>query len=125
MKKILLLAVLAVGLHQATKAASDPENGSPKGLHTRATALTRAMASKMKLDEGQYLKLRQLNLSMLSTMEDLKERFAADPEIRDMRMAETQVSYHTELAMLLRPAQLVAYKQSQESMTALGLPSGR
>ncbi|RTQ46021.1 hypothetical protein EJV47_22970 [Hymenobacter gummosus] len=121
MKKLLSLAVLAVGL-QGVAAASDPETDK---LNTRATALTRAMTSKMQLDEGQYLRLKSLNLRMLETMEDLKVRFAADPEIRDMRMAEAQTSYHMELALMLRPSQLTAYKQSQESMTALGLPGTR
>jgi opacity protein-like surface antigen len=123
MKMPLFLAVLAVGFHSAA-AASDPENDGT-GMSTRATALTRAMTSKMKLDEGQYLKLKQLNLRMLETMEDLKVRFAADPEIRDARMAEAQTSYHMELALMLRPTQLTAYKQTQESMTALGLPGSR
>ncbi|GAB3825846.1 hypothetical protein [Hymenobacter jeollabukensis] len=123
MKKLLLLAGLAFGFLTAANAATDPEGDNP--LNQRATVLTRAMASKMQLDEGQYLKLKQLNLRMLSTMEDLKDRFAADPEIRDIRMAESQTSYHMELALMLRPTQLTAYKQSQASMTALGLPSGR
>lgn len=123
MKKLFLLAGLFVGLHVAARAAADPETDNP--LNQRATALTRAMTSKMQLDEGQYLKLKSLNLRMLSTMEDLKDRFAADPEIRDIRMAEAQTSYHMELALMLRPTQLMAYKQSQASMTALGLPAGR
>ena len=123
MKKLLLLAGLAFGFLTAANAATDPEGDNP--LNHRATVLTRAMASKMQLDEGQYLKLKQLNLRMLSTMEDLKDRFAADPEIRDIRMAEAQTSYHMELALMLRPTQLTAYKQSQASMTALGLPSSR
>lgn len=122
MKKLLLLAGLTLGFLTAS-AAPDPESDNP--LNQRATALTRAMASKMQLDEGQYLRLKQLNLRMLSTMEDLKDRFAADPEIRDFRMAEAQTSYHMELALLLRPTQLTAYKQSQASMTALGLPGAR
>ncbi|AYA36438.1 hypothetical protein D3Y59_04830 [Hymenobacter oligotrophus] len=78
------------------------------------------MAGKIRLDEGQYVKLKQLNLRMLATMDDLKERFAADPEIRDVRMAEAQVSYNMELALMLRPAQLTAMQKSQETMTALG-----
>ncbi|GAB2942257.1 hypothetical protein GCM10027048_03510 [Hymenobacter coalescens] len=122
---LLLLAGLAIGFHSVAHAATDPDSDSPAGLNNRATALTRAMTGKMQLDEGQYLRLKQLNLRMLSTMEDLKVRFAADPEIRDIRMAEAQVSYHTELAMMLRPTQLLAYKQSQASMTALGLPGAR
>ncbi|UYZ60317.1 hypothetical protein [Hymenobacter latericus] len=119
MKKLLLLAGLAFGIHMAVR-ASDPEHETPNGLNSRATALTRVMAGKIRLDEGQYVKLKQLNLRMLATMDDLKERFAADPEIRDARMAEAQVSYNMELALMLRPAQLTAMQKSQESMTALG-----
>jgi hypothetical protein len=119
MKKLLLLAGLAIGV-QLVARASDPERNDPTGINGRAAQLTRTMATKMKLDEGQYIKLKDLNLRMLATMEDLKVRFAADPETRDMRMAEAQVSYHYELASMLRPQQLTVYRQTQESMTALG-----
>ena len=119
MKKLLLLVRLAIGVQLAARAA-DPERNDPSGLSGRAAQLTRTMAAKMKLDEGQYIKLKDLNMRMLVTMEDLKVRFAAEPEIRDIRMAEAQVSYHYELASMLRPQQLTVYRQSQETMTALG-----
>ncbi|GAA4386773.1 hypothetical protein [Hymenobacter koreensis] len=121
MKKLLLVAGLAAGLQGASAASSEPDETG--ALNSRATALTRTMAEKALLDEGQYLKLKQLNLRMLTDLEDIKERFAADPDIRDIRMADAQLSYYRQLATLLRPNQLVAFTKNQSSMTALGQPS--
>ncbi|KAA9339770.1 hypothetical protein F0P96_03910 [Hymenobacter busanensis] len=123
MKKLFLVAGLAAGLQTASIAGTEPDE--PSALQARATALTRTMAEKALLDEGQYLKIKQLNLRMLTEIEDVNIRFAADPEIRDARMADAQMSYYRELATVLRPNQLVAYTRTQSSMTALGLPSTR
>ncbi|WP_400191013.1 hypothetical protein [Hymenobacter sp. B81] len=119
MKKLLLLAGLAIGLNAT--AGSGPDN--PASLTARANALTRVMAEKAQLDEGQFLKVKNLNLRMLTELEDINTRFSADPEIRDVRLADAQTSYYRELAHLLRPSQLVAYTRSQSSMTALGIPA--
>lgn len=118
MKKITLLAALVVGLHTATTAATEPD--SPTSLQARATALTRSIADKARLDEGQYLRLKQLNLHMLLEQEDLKTRFTADATALDQHLAAAQARYENDLLALLRPAQLALFQQSRTSMTALG-----
>ncbi|MBT9392416.1 hypothetical protein KLP40_04505 [Hymenobacter sp. NST-14] len=118
MKKISLFVCLLLGVQTAVLASAKKEG--PTAIQNRATALTRSIAEKVRLDEGQYLQVKRLNIRMLSEQEDLKTRFAADQAILDQRLADAQVQYETELLELLRPAQLALFQQSRASMTALG-----
>ncbi|MBC8084893.1 MAG: hypothetical protein H7Z21_16975 [Hymenobacter sp.] len=118
MKKALLLTGLVVALGVTAYAASDKD----AAIRTRATALTRIQVEKARLDEGQYLKVKTLNIRMLTEMEDLKNRFAADPAILDERLAVAQARYELELTAIMRPAQLAMFNQARNSMTALSAP---
>ncbi|TGE14415.1 hypothetical protein [Hymenobacter elongatus] len=118
MKKVYFLALLALSAQSVALAANDTDG--PSAIQARATTLTRTMAGKAHLDEGQYLKVKQLNLRMLTELDDLKTRFAADPAVLDQQLATAQTRYEMELASLLRPAQFAVYQQSRTSMTALG-----
>ncbi|MBD2716858.1 hypothetical protein KBK19_17575 [Microvirga sp. STR05] len=117
MKKVLLLAGLAIALVSAAHAKSGGDASAT--AQARATALTRIQAEKARLDEGQYLKVKQLNIRMFSEMEDLKTRFAADLAILDERLAVAQVRYEMELTSIMRPAQLAMFQKSRNTMTAL------
>ncbi|MCB2410054.1 hypothetical protein [Hymenobacter lucidus] len=118
MNKVYFLALLAVGTQGVALASNDTDG--PGAIQARATTLTRTMSEKARLDEGQYLKVKQLNLRMLTEMDDLKTRFAADPAVMDQQLANAQTRYELELSSLLRPAQFAVYQQSRSSMTALG-----
>ena len=119
MKKALLLTSLALALGATVYAASDKDAATIK---TRAMALTRIQVEKARLDEGQYLKVKNLNIRMLTEMEDIKTRFAADPAILDERSAVAQARYELELTAIMRPAQLTIFNQARNSMTALSAP---
>ncbi|PJJ60309.1 hypothetical protein [Hymenobacter chitinivorans] len=118
MKKAQFFALLALSAQTAAFAGNDPDG--PSAIQARATTLTRTMAQQTKLDEGQYLKVKQLNLRMLTELDDLKTRFAADPAILDQQLAGAQTRYEAELASLLRPTQYAVYQQARSGMTALG-----
>lgn len=122
MKKVSLFVCLLVAIPGSLFAFSRADN--PTSLTARATALTRAISDRIRLDEGQYLRLKQLNLKMLAEQEDLKVRFAADQPILDQRLADAQLYYEMALLDMLRPAQRSLFDQHRASMTALGtLPS--
>ncbi|SHJ50451.1 hypothetical protein SAMN02745146_3275 [Hymenobacter daecheongensis DSM 21074] len=120
MKKASIFAFMLLGLQVAALAAN---SDGPVAIQNRATTMTRSMSGKVQLDEGQYLKVKLLNIQMLTESEDLKIRFAADPAILDQHLAEAQMRYEMDLASLLRPKQVAMYQQSRMSMTALGSPS--
>lgn len=118
MKKTTLFACLLLGVQSMALAGSEGDGNT--SIHARATALTRSISEKARLDEGQYLRVKQLNVRMLAEIEDLKTRFAADQSILDQRLADAQGRYESDLTALLRPAQLALFQQSRASMTALG-----
>jgi len=118
MKKAFLLTSLALVLGATTYAAPDKEGT----IKTRAIALARIQAEKAHLDEGQYVKVKTLNIRMLTEMEDLKARFAAEPAILDERLAVAQARYELELTAIMRPAQLALFNQTRNTATALSEP---
>jgi hypothetical protein len=118
MKRPFLLAGFALMLGITTYAATDRE----ASIKTRATALARIQVEKAHLDEGQYVQVKNLNIRMLTEMENLKTRFAAEPAILDERLAVAQARYELELTALMRPAQLALFNQARNNMTALTAP---
>jgi|GEM_PF-2622905 len=87
-------------------------------LHERVTALSQRIAETAKLNEGQYLQVKRLNLVMMTEAQTVKARFAADPAKMDEQMAELQARYDWDLAAVLQPQQLAAYNQSKISALA-------
>jgi hypothetical protein len=120
MKKAYFFAFLLVGLQVAVVASPKSEGDGTTSIKARATALTRTIAEKAHLDEGQYLRLKQLNTQMLTEMDELKTKLAGDPTALDQRMADAQAKYEADLMSLLRPNQIALYQQARTSMTALG-----
>lgn len=122
MKNLFMYACLLMGTQafaSSNGTAVAPDHGA--AISARATALTRTMAQTVQLDEGQYLKIKQLNTRMLTAVEDLKARFSADTELLDQHMAEAQFRYEMELTALLRPRQIAVYHEARENMTALSI----
>ncbi|TGE28716.1 hypothetical protein [Hymenobacter metallicola] len=115
MKKVYMITLLLAGL--ATPLMSQASGSDEPSLKGRAAVLTRRMSETTKLDEGQYLKVKQLNLRMLSEVADIKARFAGTPAF-DEHMAEVQMHYEWDLAAILWPRQMAAYTQSKLNVTA-------
>jgi len=83
--------------------------------------MTQQIAAKTHLNEGQYLKVKQLNLQMLTAVESLKKQRTLDPAVADQQLAEIQDHYEWDLSAILWPRQMVAYKEAKASMTAVNL----
>jgi len=122
MKKAYLLAAIILGLWtsnpvQATSTSNDPDDTA--SINRRAVVLTRAMATKMHLDEGQYLKLKQLNIRMLTELEARQQEGNAVVSALDEHAAAMQAQYEGEMLALLYPAQQQLYRQLENSRMAL------
>lgn len=118
MKKsyFVLSLLLSLSAPLATQAGQGNDN-----LTNRATNMTRQIAGKVKLSEGQYVKVRKLNLQMLTAVSELKTQYAKDPATLDQRMAEVQMHYEWDMAAILWPNQMTAYNQAKSTMTALSV----
>jgi hypothetical protein len=109
---ILLLFLTATSLVQAGP-------GDQQKLTARATQLTQQMARVTPLNEGQYVKVRQLNLRLLNERQAIQTRFNGDAAVLDQQMAEVQARYEWDLATILWPRQMVAYTQAKADLMAL------
>lgn len=87
-------------------------------LSSKATALTQQMAHKIPLNEGQYVKLRQLNIRMLAEVQALHASLSNDPAALQEQLIEAQARYEWDLATMLWPRQMVAYDQSKPKLMA-------
>jgi hypothetical protein len=117
MKKVYIFVCLVLSLQGAALSVAAADEAT--GVQARATALTRAIANKARLDEGQYLKVKKLNIQMLTDTDELKARFAADPAALDQQMAAVLANYEAALSQVMRSNQLAVFQQSRTSMTAL------
>ncbi|WP_426491924.1 hypothetical protein [Hymenobacter sp. 102] len=88
---------------------------------TRATEMTRRIAEHTRLTEGQYVKVRALNLRLLNETAELRRQFATDATKLDEAIAEMQLRYEWDLATILRPHQMVAYDEMKSTLTAVNV----
>jgi phosphoglycolate phosphatase-like HAD superfamily hydrolase len=111
-----LCALMSIGA-AAPAVAGD---GTSK-TSTRATEMTRRMAEHTRLTEGQYVKVRALNLRLLNETAELRRQFATDAAKLDEAVAEMQLRYEWDLATILRPRQMVAYDEMKSTLTAVNI----
>lgn len=111
----LLLFLLILAAQVATAGSGDQNK-----LSARATQLTRQMALKTPLNEGQYVKVRQLNLRLLSEVQAAQAQFTNDSASLDKQLAEVQARYEWDLATILWPRQMQAYTQAKADLMAFG-----
>ncbi|UOG77045.1 hypothetical protein MTX78_10675 [Hymenobacter tibetensis] len=109
-----LVFALIVGSVQLAEAGSGDQNRTTD----RATQMTKQLAQKTQLSEGQYVKVRQLNVRMLNEVQETKARLASDPAALDQKLAEMQAHYEWDLATILWPRQMAVYTQSKADLMA-------
>lgn len=100
-------------------AAKKPTEDYPKAIQVRATTLTQALAHRIHLNEGQYLRIKRLHLQYLSERRELEMDLVGAPAAeRDTKLAAAQQQYEQTLNDLLYPDQRVAYQQLRANFTA-------
>ena len=118
MHNLLVAACLTMGLTSA-QAGPGPGDPYPKSIQMRATTLTQALAHRIHLNEGQYLRVKRLHLQYLTERRELELSMAKAPAAdRDAQLAAAQLRYETTLQSLLYPDQRIAYQHLRESFTA-------
>lgn len=123
MYTLLIATCLTASLAHAPAArkpiAKKPGEEYPKAIQVRATTLTQALAHRIHLNEGQYLRIKRLHLQYLNERRDLELSLVGAPAAdRDTQLAAAQLHYEQALNDLLYPDQRVAYQQLRANMTA-------
>lgn len=116
MKNVFACLAFALLVSAGTTTQAAPGDGGK--LTARASELTRRMAERTKLSEGQYVKVRQLNLRLLTETAELRKQFGTDPASLDKALADVQMRYEWDLASILWPKQLAAYDDMKQNFTA-------
>ncbi|MDO7883760.1 hypothetical protein [Hymenobacter cheonanensis] len=123
MYNLLVAACLTASLAHApaTKkpTAKKPGEDYPKSVQVRATTLTQALAHRIHLNEGQYLRIKRLHLQYLNERRELEMDLVGAPAAeRDTQLAAAQLRYEQSLNDLLYPDQRLAYQQLRANFTA-------
>ena len=83
-------------------------------LSSRAEAQTKQMASQLKLNEADYMRLKALNFNRLAKIDALSSLREQDHRYLDLRLDAIEEDYQTELYSMLKPKQYAAYMEYQK-----------
>jgi hypothetical protein len=100
-----LLLMVSVGHGQQ----GHPAVGTPQA----ATTVTREMSNRLRLNEGQYVKLYSINRTRLVRQHEIEQATTKDASARTAQLAELQSQYEQECARILTPSQLSLMQQDQ------------
>ncbi|MGI4865471.1 MAG: hypothetical protein ACRYFZ_16235 [Janthinobacterium lividum] len=107
---VLLLLSLA-GHAQTSRPA-----GVAMGSNPTVTTMTRDMSTRLKLNEGQYVKLYSINRTRMARQQEIER--ATDAATRTSQLAELQAQYEQECARILTPSQLSQLQQDPNQFIA-------
>ncbi|QNE39295.1 hypothetical protein F1C16_06845 [Hymenobacter sp. NBH84] len=80
----------------------------------RVEALTRAMATTLHLNEGQYMRLREVNRIKLTRLDEIQWQTRDNVAQQQAETLELQAQYETECSRILSPSQLMALREEQK-----------
>jgi len=107
MRKLLILAVAVLGVSLA--GAKD----SPADLDKRAERMTKKMTEKLKLTDEQQVKVKALNLDMLTKTKAAKDK-VGDKETKRAEMKTIRDNYNAEMKKVLTDDQYVKFEKDMK-----------
>jgi hypothetical protein len=82
-----------------------------KSLESEAVLVTRDMAKRLHLNEGEILKLLPLNRTKLMGLSSIERMYKGDEATRAAKAAELEAQYEQECSRILTPSQLSQLQQ--------------
>ncbi|RZK22616.1 MAG: hypothetical protein EOO56_07885 [Hymenobacter sp.] len=113
-KTFLTLSALLVAASTSYGQQGRPASGTPQA----ATTMTREMSNRLRLNEGQYVKLYSINRTRLTRQQEIEQATTKDAAARTAQLAELQSQYEQECARILTPSQLSLMQQDQTQAPA-------
>jgi len=83
----------------------------------KCTLITRAMALELRLNEHEYIKLKQLNRERIVKTNDLLHTYGDNATVLKEKMKELELAYAQKITSFLTPNQLHAYANYKEEAT--------
>ena len=113
---VLSLASLSAKAQMADRVAEQP---TPReASRQQVVALTREMANRLHLNEGQYLKLLPLNRTRLSALGSINREYRTDEATRAAKAAELEAQFEQECSRILTPSQLSQLQREAQPANA-------
>ena len=82
---------------------------------------TREMSTRLRLNEGQYVRLLSLNRTRLTRQREIERATPTDTAARTSQLAELQDQYELECGRIMSPTQLSQLQQAENpGSTAVG-----
>ncbi|HEX8329336.1 MAG TPA: hypothetical protein VF629_17505 [Hymenobacter sp.] len=106
----------------ADRIADVPSMG--RSLDAEAVVLTREMASRLHLNEGEYLKLLPVNRTKLLGLSSIDRMYRGDEAERAAKAAELEAQYEQECSRILTPSQLSQLQQENDQPATAPTNSG-
>lgn len=119
--------VASAQAQSADQVVAAPSVTVSENTRQAAAELTREMSSRLKLSEGQYIRLYEVNKTRVAQVAQIERNFQADPETKASRMAELDAQYQQECGRILTPSQLSQLqgeKNTQPTTTPTGTGNG-
>ncbi|MBD2721199.1 hypothetical protein [Hymenobacter armeniacus] len=95
-----------------------------KAVTKDAEAITREMANRLRLNEGQVLRLLPINRTKLVGLNSINREYKNDETTRAAKAAELEAQYEQECSRILTPSQLSQLQQSNSQPAQAPANSG-
>ncbi|GAA4297468.1 hypothetical protein [Nibribacter koreensis] len=111
MKKLLLSALFvgAMFTAQAQTNLTSTAATTRAVLSMTATEMARQMYNDLKLNEGQYIKIKALNQTRIDRYSEVERMYSNDQQMREAKIKEIDSQLDEEFASILSPEQFTAY----------------
>ena len=124
------VAGLALASTTASAQSADKVADAPQAVvqqSSSAAVMTRDMSTRLKLNEGQYIKLYQVNKTRISQLAQIEHNFKNDPSTRSSKISELEAQYEQACSSILTPSQLSQLhedKPTQPNTAPVGTGNG-
>ncbi|MBT9392415.1 hypothetical protein KLP40_04500 [Hymenobacter sp. NST-14] len=119
MKKVFVCLTFAALV--STGSLAQVTSGGGSTIAERATAMAWRIAEQVKLSEGEYVKVRRLNIRLLTETAQARSQFATNRDALDQALADIQQRYDWDLAAALQPQQYAVYENLRTEFTAVNV----
>ncbi|TGD80413.1 hypothetical protein [Hymenobacter wooponensis] len=106
---LFMVATLATSANAQMKERHAELPGSDAPSATRVDEVTRQISNQLRLNEGQYIRLRAINKIKLARLEEIQWQYKDDAAMRDAKLIELESQFEAECSRILTPSQLSIY----------------
>jgi len=102
MKKSTIILAAALFCSTLANAAGNADN--------RSLDQTRKLSQTIQLNESNFIKVKQLNDAKFQEMDKATSQYANDAALKQVKLAEIENRFNTQVEALLNPTQKVAFQ---------------